>query len=308
MKIYKYGGNILKNEMTRKSIYKHLKEDKEKKILVVSAIKNTPYATDQLMQLLQNNHDYYMQERLLTIGEMVSAFIICNELKNMYMNCDVLYPEEIGIEVLKEQEEIQVTHLDSTIIEKKLEQCDILICPGFTAFDQNHKIVTLNRGGSDLTAVLLAKMLNIPEVTFFKDVAGVGVCNPKYFANNKILSHVSYDKMILFAKHGSNLLQLDALKKAKEYQIALRIKHFALYNEGTLIDEKKGDSSLSINILDNKIFIDGFTNTTFIKKILFENGIAYDVLLCLGETIEITTSFQNEEEILHIICTSLFRS
>lgn len=308
MKIYKYGGNILKNETTRKSIYKHLKEDKEKKIIVVSAIKDTPYATDQLLNLIHHNTDYYMQERLLTTGEMISTFIICNELKNLYVNCDFLYPEEIGIEVIKEKDQIQITNLNPTIIEQKLKQCDLLICPGFTATDQNHKIVSLNRGGSDLTAVLLAKMLNVSEVTFFKDVAGVSLCNPKYFSNNKILTHVGYDKMILFAKHGSNLLQLDALKKAKEYQIALRIKHFALCNEGTLIDEKKGDSSLSVNILNNKIYIDGFTNILFIKKILFENNIPYDLLLCLGETIEITTHHHNENEIFHIVCSSLFRS
>ena len=123
--------------------------------------------------------------------------------------------KKLELKSLKEKDQIQITNLNPAIIEQKLKQCDLLICPGFTAIDQNHKIVSLNRGGSDLTAVLLAKMLNVSEVTFFKDVAGVSLCNPKYFSNNKILAHVGYDKMILFAKHGSNLLQFRCFKKSK---------------------------------------------------------------------------------------------
>ena len=239
MKIYKFGGNILKDESTRNSIYKHLKNEKEKIIMVVSALKETPYSTDRLLQLLNQSDDYYMKERLQTTGEMISAFIICNEMRKLYLNCEVIYPEEIGIQIVKEQNEIQSIKFNDQAIKEKLEKCDYLICPGFTAIDQNKQLVSLNRGGSDLTAVLIAKMLEMKEVTFFKDVPGVGLCDPRYYDNHKILAHVGYDKMILFSKHGSNLLQLDAIKKAKEYQIALRIKHFALQNEGTLIDEKK---------------------------------------------------------------------
>ena len=308
MKIYKLGGNVLKDKSTRNSIYKQLKNQNEKMILVVSAIKETPFSTDNLLSLLENNDDYYIQERLQTTGELISSFIICNELKNLYVNCDVLFPEEIGIIVEKEGNQIHNYQFDASILEAKLQQCNILICPGFTAIDQNQKIVSLNRGGSDLTAILIAKMTNTPEVTYFKDVPGVGICDPKYYTNHKIYSNVSYDKMILFSKHGANILQLEAIKKAKEYDIQMHIQHYALQNQGTLIHHKKGDSCLGINILENKVYMDGFSNANLIKKILFENDLKYDLIISMDESIEITTNYQNEKDILKVICSSLLRS
>lgn len=308
MKIYKLGGNVLKDKSTRNSIYKQLKNQNEKIILVVSALKETPFSTDNLLSLLENNDDYYMQERLQTTGELISSFIVCNELRNLYVNCDVLFPEEIGIIVEKDGNQIQDYQFDASILETKLQQCNILICPGFTAIDQNKKIVSLNRGGSDLTAILLAKMTNTSEVIYFKDVPGVGICDPKYYTNHKIYSNISYDKMILFSKHGANILQLEAIKKAKEYNIQMLIQHYALQNQGTLIYQKKGDSSLGINILDNKIYIDGFSNVNLIKKILFENELKYDLIISMDESIEITTNYQNEKDILKVICSSLLRS
>ncbi len=308
MKIYKYGGNILKDQSTRNSIYKQLKKEQEPILLVVSAFKETPYSTDSLTHLLANQEDFYLTQRMQTTGELISAIIICSELKNLYFNCDILYPEELGIQINKTQDKIEIENLDATQLNAKLKGRDILVCPGFTGKDKSQQIVSLNRGGSDLTAILLAQMTQTKEVTFFKDVPGVGLCDPKYYTHHKILENVSYDKMILFAKHGSNLIQLEALKMAKEYQIELRIKHFAIQNTGTLINDKKGDSSLGIHIKDQKIYIDGFNNATYIKKILFENELPYDLLITIQDSIEITTPYHNEKEILTLICKNLLRS
>lgn len=308
MKVYKYGGNILKDRETRFSIYKQLKKETDKIIMVVSAFKESPYSTDSLNDLLVNYDDPYLNQRMLTAGELISSLIICSELRSLYVNANVIYPEEIGIYVDKTDDRIDVLRLDETNILNKLEHCKILVCPGFVALDSNNKIVSLNRGGSDLSAILIAKMLNLNTVYYFKDVYGVSLCNPKYYDTKKILNRVSYDKMICFAKHGSNLIQLEALKKAKEYQIELHIKHYLMLNEGTLVNDKKGDSSLQINIKDNKVYIDGYENASYLKKILFDNELDYDILVTIQDSIEITTNSHNEKEILQVICKNLFRS
>ena len=53
---------------------------------------------------------------------------------------------------------------------------------------------------------------------------------------------------------------------------------------------------------------DNMDHLVRLTQALNENNIPYDLLLCLGETIEITTHHHNENEIFHIVCSSLFRS
>ena len=81
-----------------------------------------------------------------------------------------------------------------------------------------------------------------------------------------------------------------------------------MLNEGTLVNDKKGDSSLQINIKDNKVYVDGYENASYLKKILFDNELDYDILVTIQDSIEITTNSHNEKEILQVICKNLFRS
>ena len=66
MKIYKYGGNILKNETTRKSIYKHLKEDGIALICVLGNGKDEYCSSIEdafknvKRKVLNNNSDVYI--------------------------------------------------------------------------------------------------------------------------------------------------------------------------------------------------------------------------------------------------------
>ena len=308
MKVYKYGGNILKDRQTRESIYKKLKNENEKIVIVVSAFKEGPYSTDTLDLLINECDNQQVYDRIVSIGELISSCIIYKEMKQHLFNCDILFVEELGIKVKKTNNEIDEYYLDNTKLLEKLEHTDVLICPGFVAMDTNDAITTLNRGGSDLSAVLIAKMLNSSSITFYKDVEGVGLCDPKLFENKKVLKNVSYEKMILFSKHGSNLLQLESLKKAKEFNIPLYIKHYAQLGSGTLINDKKGDSSLNINIKNKKVYIDGYSNSDYIKHILFNNYIEYEQMMTFNDSIEILSKNNNEMRIYKTICYALFRS
>lgn len=307
MKVYKYGGNILKDKETRLQIYKKIKQEKDKLIIVVSAFKDSPYSSDSLSKLIENYQDINLYEHMVCLGEIISSLIICNELKQLYVNADVIYPEEIGINIEKNDNHIQIIDLNNNYLLEKLKNCDVIIFPGFISLDQNNKFISLNRGGSDLSSILVAKMLNIEKVTLFKDVIGVCKCDPHLNQTTHLIEHISYDRLLNFCKHGCNIIQNEALKYAKQNNIKIIIKHYALDNKGTLIDDKKGDSSLGIHQKKEHIYIDGFPLSEQIKNLLFKNEIAYDLLTNVNDSIDIKTSFNNENEIYQLVCNHLLR-
>src|SRR5699024_1181811 len=87
--VQKFGGTSLQTENTRKHVLYHVKKAIDadyKVIVVVSALgKNpAPYATDSLLQLVnypETNASDRELDLLLACGEIISAVVVANELK-----------------------------------------------------------------------------------------------------------------------------------------------------------------------------------------------------------------------------------
>ena len=164
MKIIKCGGNILKSLDNRKKLYDEIKHYNDKVILVVSAFSDSPYSTKSLDSLLVNNDDYYMKQELITIGEIISSIRVTNELLNEYIDASLVYKEEVGIYVNSSDKMDEIIRLDQSSIKEKVDKHKVVVIPGFIGINQENKIVSLNANGSDLTAILVAKMLDRKSV------------------------------------------------------------------------------------------------------------------------------------------------
>lgn len=95
----------------------------------------------------------------------------------------------------------------------------------------------MGRGGSDVTAFVLAKCLNADEVIIVTDVSGVMTTDPNLIKSAKRLEKISVEEMRDLATHGAKVLHPDALKY-KEPNLRAKIisfKHGDLSAPGTEI-------------------------------------------------------------------------
>ena len=86
---------------------------------------------------------------------------------------------QAGILTAGEFGDADIVHIDPSNILSYLEEIDCVIIPGFQGIDERGNVMTLGRGGSDLTAVALAASLNASHAEFFKDVPGVMTGDPR---------------------------------------------------------------------------------------------------------------------------------
>lgn len=301
MKIIKYGGNALNDKNNRKLIYKQIKN--EKAVLIVSAFKNGPYSTSTLKSLITNNYTTLMNQQLIILGEIISSIIVTNELLNEGIDATIIYPYELGIYVNFNDKMEDIISLDNEIIKQCIDKHQIVVIPGFIGINQDDYLVSLNEGGSDLTAILVAKMLDCNEVFLKKDVLGLASINPKYSKDYKLYQHVSYDTMLLLASHGNKLIQEDALKYAKDYKINIHINHFLNNAYDTLIQYNSKERVITFSIFDNFVYIDGYDNTILIENYLIGNHIPFDYIMNLKSSLKIVTSYKNQEQLLSILHT-----
>jgi aspartate kinase len=103
-----------------------------------------------------------------------------------------------------------------------------VVC-GFLGKDGNGKVTTLGRGGSDTTAMLLAKCLDADEVILVKETSGVLSADPKIVPEARPLNKLDIHEMFDLAQGGAKIVKPEALKYKLPNQ-TLRIVDFSSGN------------------------------------------------------------------------------
>ncbi|MFT6110833.1 MAG: homoserine dehydrogenase, partial [Planctomycetota bacterium] len=129
------------------------------------------------------------------------------------------------------------THMDVAALEALLAEAPVVCLPGFIAAEsgQERHLALLGRGGSDLTAVLVAQAMGAPAV-LVKDVEGLYTSDPSRQVENETaalprrLSRVSYATA---KRLDSSVLQRRALEFAERHAQDVRV-----VGPGALVGER----------------------------------------------------------------------
>jgi aspartate kinase len=240
--IAKFGGNLLKDEENRSLVINKIIDklkNGDKVIAIVSAMgrKGDPYATDTLLE--EATHlSRKDKDRLISQGEIISSLFLANNLAKKNILVHPLNEREIGILTNSDWGSGKIISINPLKIHKLLNIYDVLVVPGFIGINKNADIVTLGRGGSDFTAVIIAHMLGIKRIEVYKDVDGVLSGNPKYVQNTKKLDYLSFEQMEELSLLGAQVLQTNAIIGAHAYGIEIEVIPLFSNKSGTLISFK----------------------------------------------------------------------
>lgn len=114
----------------------------------------------------------------------------------------------------------------------------IPVVTGFIGTTKSGNITTLGRGGSDLTATLIASALNADEVWLWKEVDGVMTTDPKIVPEARLIPEISYQEAMELSHFGAKILHPKALEPVMRKRIPVRIKNtFNPDASGTVIKE-----------------------------------------------------------------------
>ena len=116
----------------------------------------------------------------------------------------------------------------------------VTIVPGFVASDEEGAPTTLGRGGSDLTAALIASALNAKQLEIWTDVSGMFTAHPKYVKQARAIKQLSYHEAMELSHFGAKVIYPPTLQPVTKKNIPVVIKNtFCPEDEGTLITNEK---------------------------------------------------------------------
>merc|ERR1712127_376601 len=133
-------------------------------------------------------------------------------------------------------------HNNSRIINMNVEKINkfilnkgVAIIPGFQGISKNAEITTIGRGGSDATAVAIAKIFNTDECEIYTDVEGVYSTDPRFFPKARKINKISYEEMLEMSSLGAKVMQSSAIQTAMMYDLPIHVRSTFSSAEGTKI-------------------------------------------------------------------------
>lgn len=113
------------------------------------------------------------------------------------------------------------------VLSPLLARGTVPVIPGFLGATPDGQVATLGRGGSDLTATLLARVLGAREVSLWKDVPGLLTADPRIVPDARVVPQVHVREAAELAYYGAKVLHPRALIPVLKRPVAIRIRPFA---------------------------------------------------------------------------------
>jgi len=229
--VIKFGGaDLSTGERVRKAAEMVVKSGYKEVAVVVSAMGKT---TDQLVEIISHleasDRDY---ADIISMGERTSARIFCSALRSLGVKAVYFDPAQENWPIITDSNfrdaEPDVESMRA-LVEKHLKPlfgAAIPVVCGFLGRDGHGNITTLGRGGSDITALLLANCLEADEVVLVKDTPGVLSADPKVVPDAKPFDRLDIHEMFALAQGGARIVRPEALRYKLPTQ-RLRIASFS---------------------------------------------------------------------------------
>tara|TARA_B100001121_G_scaffold273842_1_gene261259 strand:- start:32 stop:1243 length:1212 start_codon:yes stop_codon:yes gene_type:complete len=278
-KVLKFGGtsvgSIERIQHVAKIIEKEHKNGNQL-IVVVSAMSGK---TNELLNLSKNISSSFNKRELdvlLSSGEQVSSALLAGALINLNIEAKSYLNWQIPILTEGEHTNSRIVNIHTDKIDKFLEKKGVAIIPGFQGISQNGNITTIGRGGSDASAVAIAKIFNTDFCEIYTDVDGVFSTDPNKIPIAKKIEKISYDEMLELSSLGAKVMQPSAVQTAMIYNIPLEVKSTFTDRDGTKIfgqdsiDYTKSVTGVAYSKDDAKITLVGVEDKPGVAANIFE--------------------------------------
>ncbi len=262
--VQKYGGSSVANPERIKRVAKRVVAQRrggDDVVVVVSALGDT---TDELVELsrrITHRPPEREMDMLISTGEQISVALLAMAIHRLGEEAISFTGAQVGILTDSSHTRARIVAINTKRIEEELRRRKIVIVAGFQGVTLNQEITTLGRGGSDLTAVALAKALKAKMCEIYTDVDGVYTADPRIVPKARKLDRISYDEMLEMASLGAQVMQTRSMEVAKKFEVPMHIRSSFSSRQGTLVTrevksmEEIAVSGVTLNKQEAKVTI-----------------------------------------------------
>ncbi|MDB9752447.1 aspartate kinase [Pelagibacteraceae bacterium] len=278
-KVLKFGGTSVGTIERIVHVAKIIKKEYaagNKVIAIVSAMSGTTNELLKKSKSISKNFNERELDVLLTTGEQVTSALLAGALNEIGVKSKSWLNWQIPILTEGGHSNARIINMNVTKINKFLLEKGVAIIPGFQGISKTGEVTTIGRGGSDATAVAVAKIFGADTCEIYTDVDGVFSTDPNKVPVAKKIDKISYDEMLELSSLGAKVMQSSAVQTAMMYNIPLEVRSTFTDRQGTKIfnnesiDYTKSVTGVAYSKDDAKITIVGVQDKPGVAANIFE--------------------------------------
>ena len=175
-KVLKFGGTSVGTTERVQHVANIIKKERSsgnKIIVVVSAMAGKTNELIKLSKEISENFNKRELDVLISSGEQVTCALLSGALAELNVKAKSWLQWQIPIITEGEHTNARIINMSVEKINKYLDEDGVAIIPGFQGISKKGDVTTIGRGGSDATAVAVAKIFSADSCEIYTDVDGV---------------------------------------------------------------------------------------------------------------------------------------
>jgi len=278
-KVLKFGGTSvgsIERIVHAANIIKKEQINGNKIIVVVSAMAGKTNELVNQSQSISKKFSKRELDVLITSGEQVTSALMAGALNEIGVKSKSWMNWQIPILTEGEHTNSRIINMNITKINNYLSEGGVAVIPGFQGISKLGEITSVGRGGSDATAVAIAKIFNTEACEIYTDVDGVYSTDPNKIPVAKKIDKISYEEMLELSSVGAKVMQSSAVQTAMMYDIPLQVRSTFTERKGTEIfnqsniDYSKSVTGVAYSKDDAKITLIGVEDKPGVAADIFE--------------------------------------
>ena len=207
-------------------------------VLVVSAMGKE---TDDLLRVaseVSSTRPGREMDMLITAGERKAIALVCMALHDLGVEAESYTGSQAGFLTDTNHTDAKILEVRADRIRRALEAGRVPVVAGAQGVSTDHDVTFLGRGGSDTTAVALAKALGADACELYTDVSGVFTTDPRVVPEARKMNTISFDELLEMTATGCPKPAMRSVEYAVRHGVKLHVRSAFTWEPGTWVVEE----------------------------------------------------------------------
>jgi len=284
--VQKFGGTSVADPDRIREVADHVVRCRKRGDQVVLVVSAMGKETDELLRLareLSSDQPGREMDMLITAGERKAVALVAMALVEAGVPSESYTGSQAGFITDTNHTNAKIVEVKADRIRAAVDAGVVPVVAGAQGVSTDSDVTFLGRGGSDTTAVALARALDADACELYTDVPGVFTTDPRICAQAKKMHRVTFDELLEMTAAGCPKPAMRSVEYAHRHRVPLHVRSAFTWEPGTWVIEEDPDMeaalirSVTPDLSEAKVTVSGVPDQPGVAAGLFRQLADGDV-------------------------------
>jgi aspartate kinase len=247
--VQKFGGTSVADAERIRAVADQVARSRRRGDQVVLVVSAMGKETDELLRLAAEvsvELPGREMDMLVTAGERKAIALVAMAIEAAGVPSGSYTGSQAGFVTDTNHRNAKILEVGAARIRAALDEGRVPVVAGAQGVSTDHDVTFLGRGGSDTTAVALAKALGADACELYTDVSGVFTTDPRVVSSARRMHSITFDEMLEMTAAGCPKPAMRSVEFAHRHGVPLHVRSAFTWEPGTWVVEESPDMEAAL--------------------------------------------------------------